>query len=203
MKKILSLLLVVILSCGLFACGSKSNDDSNFSLGKVTGNSYKNDFIGVSCDLPVGWTYYDDKQILELNNMTGSYIDKEFEERLKNADIVYDMCAVESVMGNSININFEKVKVKNVNLKKNIEYQLDGINSTYANMGYSDILSYYQKVKVNGREYDGIKLSAKIEGVNVYVTGIMYQKGNYIVNIATLSIQDDTTESILSWINIE
>lgn len=77
-------------------------------------------------------------------------------------------------MGNSININFEKVKVKNVNLKKNIESQLDGI-----------------------------KLSAKIEGVNVYVTGIMYKKGNYIVNIATLSIQDDTTESILSWINIE
>ena len=199
MKKILSLLLVVILSCSVFACGKK-NDDSDFQLGRVTGNTYRNDFIGLSCDIPIGWKIYNEKELLALNNLVGDSFDAKTAERLKNAQIVYDMCATHETNGHSINVNFEKVPydAKKLDLKKNIEAQFDAIRTSYVNMGYTNINISYQKVKVDGKEYDGLRLNAKIEGVDVYMIGFMYVKGNYVVNVSVGSVMTDQTQTFLS-----
>jgi hypothetical protein len=85
-----------------------------------------------------------------------------------------------------------------LDLKKNIEAQFDAIRTSYVNMGYTNINISHQKVKVDGKEYDGLRLNAKIEGVDVYMIGFMYVKGNYVVNVSVGSVMTDQTQTFLS-----
>ncbi len=99
-------------------------------MGDAVSNTYKNDFLGISCTLPSEWVFYTDKQILQLNNIVGDVIDDKVAEQLKNANIIYDMYATVPAAGNSININMEKLsalQVLNLNIKNTLEAQIDTI----------------------------------------------------------------------------
>ena len=225
MKKFLCLFLAVVLLaslCGCFggngtddvrgdiASGSPSqNENENepeFSLGKATNNTYNNDFLGISCTLPAEWVFYTDEQILELNNIVGTIVDEDIAERLKNANIIYDMCATYQTEGSNININLEKlsaVQMISLDIKQTIEAQIDTIKQSYENMGYTDTNVEYQKIKVDGKEFDGLKLTAKIQGIDFYADVFTFRKSNYLANVTICSLQTDKTDTILSYFTVK
>ncbi|MBQ7107039.1 MAG: hypothetical protein IJN93_05950 [Clostridia bacterium] len=225
MKKFLCLFLAVVLLaslCGCFggngtddvrgdiASGSPSqNENENepeFSLGKATNNTYNNDFLGISCTLPAEWVFYTDEQILELNNIVGTIVDEDIAERLKNANIIYDMCATYQTEGSNININLEKlsaVQMINLDIKQTLEAQIDTIKQTYENMGYTDTNVEYQKIKVDGKEFDGLKLTAKIQGIDFYADTFTFRKSNYLATVTICSLQTDKTDTILSYFTVK
>lgn len=222
MKKVLCLFLTVIMLVGLCGClggnetedvrgdivsGSPSQNENEpeFSLGKATNNTYNNDFLGISCTLPAEWVFYTDEQILELNNIVGDVVDEEVADRIKNANIIYDMYATCQTDSSNMNINLEKLnalQIINLDIKQILEAQIDAIKSTYENMGYTDINVGYQKIKVNGKEFDGLKLTAKIQGVDFYGTIFTFRKSNYLANVTLCSLQTDKTDTILSYFTI-
>ena len=227
MKKVLCLFLAVIMLVGLCGClGGNDTDDvrgdivngdnsestnqsekePEFSLGKATDNTYNSDFLGLSCTLPAEWVFYTDEQILELNNIVGDVIDEEVAERLKNANIIYDMCAAYQTEGSSINVNLEKLNAAQLitlDIKKTLEAQIDTIKSTYQNMGYTDINVEYQKIKVDGKDFDGLKIVAKIQGVDFYADVLTFRKGSYLANVTLGSLQTDKTDTILSYFKVK
>ena len=196
MKKILCLILAALTCISLCACGAKevpedevrgeiveggdaagdneaqeggsdSEKEPEFSIGKASGNTYKNDFLGLSCTLPSDWTFYSEEQMLEMNNFTGSYLDETVQEQIKNATIIYDMYAVRGNTGSSISINLEKLSKAQaavLDLKDTLEAQISAIKNGYSNMGYTDIEISYQKVKVDGRSLDALLLTAELGG---------------------------------------
>ena len=204
MKKILSLLLVVIMSCSVFACGKKGSADSDISLGTVVGSSYSNDYFGISCEIPDGWVYYSDKQIMELNNITSEYLDEDVKEMMKNSQIFYDMFAVNESIGSSVSVNMEKVgsRLNGISLKEVAESQIDAIKASYKNMGYSNVSVKYQKYNVNGKEVDGLRITAEINDLTIYGAGIMYKKDGYIVNTSITTIGTDDIATVMSWIKL-
>ena len=225
MKKFLCLFLAVVLLaslCGCFggngtddvrgdiASGSPSqNENENepeFSLGKATNNTYNNDFLGISCTLPAEWVFYTDEQILELNNIVGTIVDEDIVERLKNANIIYDMYATYQTEGSNININLEKlstVQMISLDIKQTLEAQIDTIKQAYENMGYTDTNVEYQKIKVDGKEFDGLKLTAKIQGIDFYADIFTFRKNNYLANVTICSLQTDKTDTILSYFTVK
>ena len=174
----------------------------NFSFGNISGNSYKNDFMGLSCVLPSNWTVYNEEQILQLNNIVGNYVDDSVMEQLEKANIVYAFYAVNEATGDSLNINFEKVNSAVLSKYSNqeiLESQISTIKSSFSNMGYSDVDVSYQEVTVKGRVFDALKLNGTIRGVNYYSVIISYRVGNNIVSVTVGSFQNDKTDTLLNY----
>ena len=233
MKKILCTLLAILMLASLCACGS--NDDtsnirgeiidgntvpaatnpvetdppeteSTFSFGKTTGNTYQNEFLGISCTLPEDWAFYSDQQILEMNNLTGEFLDEDAAKLMANATIIYDMMASQQTDGSSININLEKLnalQLLSLDIKAVLEAQIDIIVPTYENMGYTDVQAVSEKVTVDGKEYDSLRISAKIQGIDFYSTAFSFLKGNYLANVTVSSLAEDNTATYLSYFTID
>ena len=233
MKKILCTLLAILMLASLCACGS--NDDtsnirgeiidgntvpaatnpvetdppeteSTFSFGKTTGNTYQNEFLGISCTLPEDWAFYSDQQILEMNNLTGEFLDEDAAKLMANATIIYDMMASQQTDGSSININLEKLnalQLLSLDIKAVLEAQIDIIVPTYENMGYTDVQAVSEKVTVDGKEYDSLRISAKIQGIDFYSTAFSFLKGNYLANVTVSSLAEDKTATYLSYFTID
>ena len=96
MKKIISLLLTALMLLGLCGCGTGLDLDANDLIGssesaetgfqseeastsseeqepeditgKIENNLYKNEFLGITFNLPSGWTFYTEDQIADINN---------------------------------------------------------------------------------------------------------------------------------------
>lgn len=205
MKKIFCLLLVAVMLFSL--CGCFGNEKGpEFSLGKTENSTYKNDFLGISCTLPADWVFYTDEQILALNNMVGEVLDEEAAARLEQANIVYDMYAATRDAAKNININMEKLnalQLVSLNIKQTLEAQIGSIKSAYQNMGYTDIHVEYQKVTVDGKEFDGLVLTAKIQGFDFYATIFTFKKSNYLANVTVCSLQTDATKAILGYFTVQ
>ena len=218
MKKVLCFLLAVMMIVGLCGCfGGNDADDAGggnptqppkepeFSLGKTDNNTYTNDFLGIGCTLPAGWAFYTDQQILELNNIVEDVLDEEIVDRLKDANIIYDMYAICQNTG-SINVNLEKLdalQLVGLNIKQTLEAQIGSIKSAYQGMGYTDIDVNYQKVTVDGKEFDALRIEAKIQGIDFYVITFAFRKQNYLANVTISSLQTDETATLMSYFTIE
>lgn len=226
MKKILSLVLAIIMLVGLCSCLRDNENDNvrgdivtqtssesenepesepEFSLGKTANNVYNNDFLGLSCTLSDEWTFYTDEEILQLNNLTAELVDEEIAQSLENANIIYDMYAVQAD-GSNININLEKLnalQLISLDIKETLESQIDTIKTAFEGIGYTDINAKYQKVTVDGKEFDALVYDAKIQGIDFYGTVITFRKGNYLANITVSSLQTDKTNEIFSCFTVK
>ena len=200
MKKLLALVLALVMVCGLCGCfgGDNNNDvrgdinsggqneeqsEPEFSLGKSENNTYNNEFLGLSCTLPSEFVFFTDKQILELNNMVGDVIDEDVAKQLESANIIYDMYAVNQAAGDSINVNLEKLSAAQIitlDIKKNLEAQIETIKSSFQNMGYTDIDVAYKKITIDGKEFDSLTIFAKVQGIPYYSTVFTFRKSNYL-----------------------
>lgn len=223
MKKVFCIILSMLMLLSLFGCTGNTDPEDirgevsgttegnqeekpEFSLGDTTGSTYTNDFLGISCTLPEGWVFYTDEQMKELNNLVGDYLDEEVVEQLKKATVVYDMFAQHTTNGSSINVTMEKlnvVQVVTLNIQKTLEAQIDTIKSTYANIGYTDVQVEYQKLTVDGKEFDSLKIQAKVQGLDF--TGVLFAfpKGDYLANVTVCSLSADTVNSILGSITVK
>lgn len=225
MKRFLCLLLTLLMLFSFAGCmsgnspddvrGELTNDNQTentteetpgFSMGNTESNLYKNDFLGVSFKLPEGWYFYTDEQILELNNIVGEVIDDEAAKQLANATVVYDMYAARQDQGCSVNINMEKLnllQVATLDIKQTLEAQIDTIRSAYENMGYTDVKIQYEKVTVDGKEFDALRLTAKIQGIDFYGVSFAFRKSNYLANAFVGSLLEDKTADILGCFTIK
>lgn len=216
MKKFLALLLAAVMVLGLCGCvqedvrgdiyDGETESEPEFSLGKTSNNIYKNDFLGLSCSLPSDWQFYSDEQILELNNITAEYIDDEVLEKIQNANLIYDMYATHPTSGSNMNLILEKVsplKIATLDLKTSLESQIDVIKQNFENMGYTNLTVKYQKITVDGKEYDGLVLYAEIQGVSFYEKVFAFKKGSYVVNVTVGTLANDETDKVLGYFDFE
>ena len=223
MKKAACLFLAVIMLTGLCGClaengtddvrgnvvsgnNSQNAQEPELSLGKTENNTYNNEFLGLSCTLPSDWVFYTDEQILELNNIIGDVLGEEIAQQLKNANVIYDMVASSQTEGSSLNVTLEKlsaVQMINLDIKQALEAQFDTMKSSYQNMGYTDIRMEYEKIEVDGKEFDGLKLVAKIQGYDFYVTAFAFRKSNYLANVTVCSFEKSRVEAILDYFTVK
>lgn len=175
-----------------------------FTFGKVNGNTYYSDFLGLTMKVPDGWRYYSEEEILQINEFALDCTDEDFAEKIENSAILYDMMATNLYDGASVNVLLEKVsavQISLINLQSIIESQFDVLKSTMENMGYSDVDVSYQKLIVDGKEFNGLCVSAKLYGLDFKTKSIIFINGNYLVNISASAFGADGADTILSWID--
>lgn len=179
--------------------------ENEVSLGHTDSNRYQNDFLGISCTLPGDWTFYSDEQIRELNNIAMDAIGEEYAQAIENAAILYDMYAMDQSGLCSMNVNMEKwsaAQVLLLDVKTVIENQIPEMESALTNMGYTDVHAEYAKITVDGKEFDGSRITAKIQDVDYYMVQFSFKKGMYMANVTIGSLATDETDTLLSYYSV-
>ena len=222
MKKLLALALTLIMLFALSACGnedvrgnitpnpdtnSSENKDDNtteesFSLGKTNGGTYTNDYLGLTCTLPSGWEFYSEEQILALNNLTAEAAGDEIAEAINSANVIQDMYAMNSAEGCNITMALEKgtpLQVAAANLEEVTKSQISVLKSSYEGMGYTNVDIAYQKIMIDGKQYDGLRLNVTIQNLNFYGYIFSFKKGSYIASVAFGSLGADKTSEIATY----
>lgn len=210
MKKLLCVLLAAVLTVSLWACsgdedirGEVTTDptDPQFSLGTTTNNTYKNNYLGLSCTLPSDWAFYTDEQIRELNNFTGDMAGEDFQNAVESADVIQDMYA--SYLGGiaTVNVTMQKLnalQIAGLDMKAVLEAQFPTIKEAFENMGCTNVQMKYEKITVNGKEFDGATLEATISGIPLYETLVCFVKGRYYATVTVCTLQSNDTANLLN-----
>ncbi len=175
--------------------------DDEFSLGKTDGLVYENAFIGLGCTLPSDWSFYTDEEIMELNNYTADFMGEEYEEMVKNAQIVYDMYAVDGTDMNSINVTLEKIDnrmLAGIDVADIYAQNKSAFETMYTSMGCSNVLVNQVTIDIEGEEFAGIEISAEINGYTLYQKCFGVKCNGYLASLAITTYGDISPDDILA-----
>ncbi len=202
MKKLLALLLALMMVFSFAACGEKetadnktdAGDKSSFTFGTVENNVYENEFIGIGCELPSAWTFYSEEDIMELNNITMSYMDEDFQEAIENATLLYDMYAQSSNGLNNINVVLQKIpqiQLDTLDLEDTFELGFNQAKTALENMGYTNVSFKGEKRKVCGKEMPIGVITSQIGGMPLTQLQFAIKCDGYL---ASVTISDYTSD---------
>ncbi|MDO4732269.1 MAG: hypothetical protein Q4B50_01965, partial [Bacillota bacterium] len=156
MKKCIAVLLFSALLLCFSACmaasvpgeeGSPQMEDKSpaaeeelaFSLGRVEGNTYENEFLGIGCTLDSSWTFFSQEELSALNNAAEDMLPADFTESAAEAEQLYAMYALGENQMDVISINLEKADneiIEKLDLRKNYEKAAALLMDGYEQLGY-------------------------------------------------------------------
>ncbi len=202
-RVIMKRFFAVVLAFALVLCfaGCGKTEKKEFSRGEVVGNTYENAFLGLGVKLEESWVFFDDSQIAELNGYSQELLDDDFEEYLKNATVVYDMYAMNSVDSSNVNINFEKLtavgEVQTANMKSFVSGIMPTVQNSLETAGCTDVSYELIDVKLGENSYAGAKLTGSLMGINFYQVLACIKCDGYVANVVISCYNTDTTQDIL------
>lgn len=222
MKKLFSVLLILTLIFCITSCGepksdvkgslkteesdtdnkSNKNDKENevdLSLGLAEGNVYESEFLKIGFNLIEGWAFYTEEQIREINNISMDMIDEEVAENIKNADLVYDMYALDA-FGNSVNINLEKLNTVGtaiISEKDYVNASIDSLKQALTSAGFTTVTAEATTVTLADEEHPAVYVVCSNEQVTIYEKIVCKKVGKYMANITVATVYEDNTNTVI------
>lgn len=203
MKRVSYLTLALALVLSLTACsiGSKK-----FERGVVEGQTYTSQFLGLTCTAPAEYTYLNDQEIAQLNDLTADVVDseelvKQMRESLENGNQVQDMYLMTADGLQTVNVMLVKVSAKGatVDMAAFADMGKDQVVSAYQSMGMTDVEASRETVTFMGQQYEGICTSATYTDVPVTTVQVCMQVGDYVCVITFTSYVEDHTPEMMDF----
>ena len=203
MKRVSYLALALALVLSLTACsiGSKK-----FERGVVEGQTYTSQFLGLTCTAPAEYTYLNDQEIAQLNDLTADVVDseelvKQMRESLENGNQVQDMYLMTADGLQTVNVMLVKVSAKGaaVDMAAFADMGKDQVVSAYQSMGMTDVEASRETVIFMGQQYEGICTSATYTDVPVTTVQVCMQVGDYVCVITFTSYVEDHTPEMMDF----
>lgn len=217
MKKIFSFLLIMTLVFCITSCGepksdvkgslkteetdrNNKEDEVDLTLGLAEGNVYESEFLKIGFNLIEGWTFYTEEQIRQINNLSIDMVDEEIAESLKDANLIYDMYALDSY-GNSVNINLEKLNTVGTAIFSEKDYvnaSLETLKDALKSMGFTTVTTEATTVTLAGEEHPAIYVVCSNEQLTMYEKIVCKKVGKYMASITIATVYEDNTDTIIS-----
>ena len=203
MKRVSYLALALALVLSLTACsiGSKK-----FERGVGEGQTYTSQFLGLTCTAPAEYTYLNDQEIAQLNDLTADVVDseelvKQMRESLENGNQVQDMYLMTADGLQTVNVMLVKVSAKGaaVDMAAFADMGKDQVVSAYQSMGMTDVEASRETVTFMGQQYEGICTSATYTDVPVTTVQVCMQVGDYVCVITFTSYVEDHTPEMMDF----
>ena len=203
MKRVSYLALALALVLSLTACsfGSKK-----FERGVVEGQTYTSQFLGLTCTAPAEYTYLNDQEIAQLNDLAAEAVDseelvKQMRESLENGNQVQDMYLMTADGLQTVNVMLVKVSAKGaaVDMAAFADMGKDQVVSAYQSMGMTDVEASRETVTFMGQQYEGICTSATYTDVPVTTVQVCMQVGDYVCVITFTSYVEDHTPEMMDF----
>lgn len=197
----LTLALALVLSLTACSIGSKK-----FERGVVEGQTYTSQFLGLTCTAPAEYTYLNDQEIAQLNDLTADVVDseelvKQMRESLENGNQVQDMYLMTADGLQTVNVMLVKVSAKGaaVDMAAFADMGKDQVVSAYQSMGMTDVEASRETVTFMGQQYEGICTSATYTDVPVTTVQVCMQVGDYVCVITFTSYVEDHTPEMMDF----
>ena len=201
MKKIISLLLVLVLAFSFVSCLNEgTSDDDNettkkktedvvISRGTIVGTKYKNDCMGLEFTRPSSWVYATDEEIALAIGVGAEMLGSDkFQDALNNSTAIYDMMVIDKLTNANIIVGYENLKrslSSNITEEQYIEMvkkQFSGVTSITVTFP-----SGTSKVKLGETTFTRVVCKTTANGVTItqvyYVHKIGHYMGMIIVSI--------------------
>ena len=219
MKKLLSIAMVLTLVFALASCGltnvrgeikdtssqitssqEPSTTENDFELGSVSGKVYENKYIGIGTELSGDFYFYTDEEIKQINNISYELAGEDYQELMKDANIVYDMYAQTPDFLSSVNVVMEKfnpLEMAAVNLKLSLESSIPTITSSYENLGYKNVQAEVATVEFAGKTRDVLNVTAELNGLTFYLCTVNMKAPSHVVNVTVGAFDKNAVDNII------
>lgn len=184
---------------------TRAESKGGYVRGTVEGNTFTSEFLGLSCTVPEGWTFYSEEQMQEIGGEVVDYADEDDQETMENAKLIYEMFVIDESTGCNINMNLQKLNVLQmmaVDTEQVLKSQLDSTTSLLENMGVTDLQMELGTMEMDGKAFDAVEVSGKIQGIEYYAAVVVFLKENYIATVTFTSMFTDRTEEFLGWFDL-
>ena len=216
MKKLL--LITLLFTLTFTACGSNketkkdtgnngSEPVSDFSvsnyeksfIGHNSDNSYENFFLNIACDFPEDWTLYNNREILEVNNLDSIPSKDDLEPGIMYTDLI----AFSNSDFDSVIITFtQDEEGTEVSTSDYADFKLDDIIDTFELNEYTDINAEVSTIEFLGTECDCVKVNALLDEVSVSTVYVYTIIDGKTVTVQAQSYEEAQITEILSGFSI-
>ena len=182
---------------------SVESTSEELSVGASAGTEYTNETFNLKFALPEGWSFYSEEQMEQLNATIGDKLDnKMVADAIKSGKVFIDMYAASADQFQNVNINLadahgdiEKAGGADVMMSDTV---LNSTKSALEGQGMTDIEITKGTATFLGKaDTPAILVKGSISGVPVYETLVYAISGHYLATVTAVSINEDTTQSIL------
>lgn len=215
MKKTKSAIIVLLLVVLTFSTSCKSK--KTISMGKMDGNTYKNDYFGLSLEIPNGWIIASDEEKAALTNTSKELIangdenlKKDFDlAKVKTLNLVYSFKHPLNYTG-GFNSNFFCV-AENLSLINSLTVKsgADYLKLSKALMEKTNIPYSFHEItseEIGGKHFDVMEADVDYQGIKIYQKYYSAIIDRYALSfIMSYTTEDDLNElnNILTSIKFE
>ena len=194
-RKIILAIMVCVVTLFAAACGKK--DNTPFSHGSWSGNTYSSDFFGIKITMGTDWTILSDSDLAKsagISNMSESSIKTVFD---KGGYITEMMAAKGS--GASVNITVQDSdKTINFSEKDYFTAAPKLMKAQFEAAGYNKCDVYKSAVNFLGKSTDCLELTLTANGKTLYEIQIPVFKSHYTACITFGSFEKPELYSIIN-----
>lgn len=168
--------------------------DGDGLFGDIDGFRYENSSLKIGCLLDDSWTIGSEEDLAALVGMTADmFQDSSYREQMLNADMFYDFYASADEGMRTINILFQNLGVTGALMSEEAYRSASqtNVDEQLASAGFTDVQAEEVTVYFAGADRVGLRMSAKIQGIDYYTTQVFIKDGGYIACITLGSLQEN------------
>ena len=166
--------------------------EEELQIGSVSGGRYENAYFGFGCELGESWSIADEETLAGMIGLTAEAIGGDYAEEILKADMFYDLYAESAEEMASVNIVIQKIGTAALFSEEQIiDASLDSAKAQMEAAGFSDITMEKNSLTFAGSEHLGVKISAVVQGVQIYEQQVYFKKGEHMAIITVASYLTD------------
>lgn len=171
-------------------------------IGEKSGNSYANETFGICAEFPDNWTVLDDEQTAQMLGLVAdNFSEVDLAEQLRESGSLYDLYAMTvDQSGDNVNVVIEDLGVVNgiiIDEKKYLEIAEDQLETTFAQMGMTDVTLDKGTYSFAGEDHVSVLISGNYNGVPVYERMVLLKTGNYMGVVTAFSLDTARLDGIM------
>ena len=177
-------------------------DEGEFSIGKVDGNSYVNEFFGVKLNLLDGYSFVDDETLAQITGMTTDVLsdNKLAAKAIEDGTATIVAYAADTTGLCNINVTAQSnATLANAILDEEavLTASVGQVQSALEAQGISNITYEIVERVVAGENHKVLKMNGEINGVEFHNEMVNLQKGDYMLAFAATCYNEDSTDALI------
>lgn len=171
-----------------------------FSFGKINGQNYESDYLGIGCTLDESWKLYTEEEVMELNGADFSSIGEDINEYFKNGMVAFDMYAIHENMTDSVNVLIEPTDIDalGMTMDEYMDLSADKLFASEFAQILSNLTTEKGVVEIGGKEIPALLVEGSGNGLSVYETVALVKLDDCIVAITVATFNENSCEDVLS-----
>ena len=184
---------------------SVEDNARNYERGVIEGQTYTNESLGVTIEVPSEWTFLTDEQLQELSGVAKEQFDnEEMTQAMDQVGSLMDMYAANPATGDNVSLTVEKKTVLSQLLdgKGYIKTAQTSLQSTLEASGFENVVLKEGTVETANGELPCLYVSSTFNGNDVNQILAVYSNSKYFVSIASTCYNKDEAAEIFKSVTI-